>query len=59
MYPHAKFHFNNLSRLGCVFYTTNGLAANLDPRWRLFSKFRIFFPLPTHGPTPSCQIWCF
>jgi len=25
--------------LGCVFYTTMGLEAILDPRWRLFKTF--------------------
>jgi len=58
VYPHTKFHFNSPSRLASLFYTTMGLAAILDPRWRLFQNVG-FFPLPTHGPTPSYQIWCF
>jgi len=58
MYLHIKFHFNSFSRLRYLFYTTMSLAAILDPRWRVFQNVGLF-PLPTHGPTPLFQIWCF
>jgi len=58
MYLHTIFHLCGPSRLGCEFYTTMGLAAILDQKWRLFQNVG-FFPLPTHGPTPSYEICCF
>jgi len=42
MYLQIKFRVSSCSRLGCVFYTSMGLAAILDPRWRLFLRFAIF-----------------
>jgi len=34
LYLYAKFDFNSPNGLGCVFYTTMGSAAILDPIWR-------------------------
>jgi len=36
MYLFTKFGVSSSSGLDCVFYTTMGLEAILDPRWRLF-----------------------
>jgi len=38
MYLPTKFHLTTSSGLGSVIYTAMGLAATLDPRWRLFKN---------------------
>jgi len=55
MYSVTKFDISSCSRLGCVFYTTMGSAAILNPRWRLFQHF-VIFSWTTSDNTPLCQI---
>jgi len=55
LYIRTKFHFNSASSLGCVFNTTMGLAAILNPRWRLFQNLKIF-SLPTNDSVPHTKL---